>query len=306
MAAAPAKPFLKWAGGKTHLLDSLRTVYPAGLGDTVCKYAEPFVGGGAVLFDLLAAYRMKQVYIGDSSPQLINAYLAVRDHVEELVERLSPMEEIFHLLDSQARRAYYNAQRTRFNRRMAAGHPLGVEDAALLIFLNRTCFNGLYRVNRRGLFNVPMGAYRNPMICDGDNLRACSALLQGVEIVCGDYQACAPFVDEHTFVYFDPPYRPLSPTSSFTAYTSQSFNDGDQEALARFARELAGRGALVALSNSDPRSVCPEDDFLERIYDGFTIKRVQAARMINSKAAARGAVSELLITSYPAPGGAGQ
>ncbi len=168
----------------------------------------------------------------------------------------------------------------------------------MLIFLNKTCFNGLYRVNRKGFYNVPMGAYKNPMICDEENLRAVSHKLQGVKIVCGDYKKSAEFVDNHTFVYFDPPYRPLTETSSFTAYTEDCFNDEKQRELARFVGSMNSAGAKIVVSNSDPKNTNPDDDFFDEIYSEQRIRRVEATRMINSNSDARGKIKELLISNF--------
>lgn len=292
-----ARPFLKWAGGKSQLLPEIRKVYPEGLGTTITRYAEPFLGGGAVLLDMLSTYRLEAVYASDTNGELINAYCCVRDRLEELLERLHRLEEDYLSLDSQARKDFYYRIRAQFNEG-ERGNKEDAERAALLLFLNRTCFNGLYRVNARGEFNVPAGAYKNPTICDEDNLRRVSGLLQGVELVCAPYTQVEEFADERTFLYADPPYRPLNQTSSFTAYTKNSFGDQEQRELAVFLKELAQRGVKVAASNSDPHNTDPQDDFFDELYAGCTLRRIAASRMINSDAAARGKVSELLITTY--------
>lgn len=292
-----ARPFLKWAGGKSQLLPEIRRVYPEGLGTTITRYAEPFLGGGAVLLDILSTYRLEAVYASDTNGELINAYCCVRDRLEELLERLHRLEEDYLSLDSQARKDFYYRIRAQFNEG-ERGNEEDAERAALLLFLNRTCFNGLYRVNARGEFNVPAGAYKNPTICDEDNLRRVSGLLQGVELVCAPYTQVEEFADERTFLYADPPYRPLNQTSSFTAYTKNSFGDQEQRELAVFLKELAQRGVKVAASNSDPHNTDPQDNFFDELYAGCTLRRIAASRMINSDAAARGKVSELLITTY--------
>lgn len=292
-----ARPFLKWAGGKSQLLPEIRRVYPEGLGTTITRYAEPFLGGGAVLLDILSTYRLEAVYASDTNGELINAYCCVRDRLEELLERLHRLEEDYLSLDSQARKDFYYRIRAQFNEG-ERGNKEDAERAALLLFLNRTCFNGLYRVNARGEFNVPAGAYKNPTICDEDNLRRVSGLLQGVELVCAPYTQVEEFADERTFLYADPPYRPLNQTSSFTAYTKNSFGDQEQRELAVFLKELAQRGVKVAASNSDPHNTDPQDDFFDELYAECTLRRIAASRMINSDAAARGKVSELLITTY--------
>lgn len=218
MGLMKAKPFLKWAGGKGQLLGEIERYYPFD-GGKITKYAEPFVGGGAVLFDILSRYRLDTVYISDINAELINTYSAIRDCPDQLIDLLIDMQSEYLSMDTDARREYYTSARSRFNKfkssTVKSGDP---ELAALMIFLNRTCFNGLYRVNKKGWFNVPMGSYKNPQICDEPNLRAVSEKLQDVEIVCGDYRQSADFIDEHTFAYFDPPYRPLTDTSNFTAY----------------------------------------------------------------------------------------
>ena len=292
-----ARPFLKWAGGKSQLLPEICRVYPEGLGTTITRYAEPFLGGGAVLLDILSTYRLEAVYASDTNEELINAYCCVRDRLEELLERLHQMETDYLSLDSQARKDFYYRIRAQFNEG-ERGNKEDAERAALLLFLNRTCFNGLYRVNARGEFNVPAGAYKNPTICDEDNLRRVSGLLQGVKLVCAPYTQVEEFADERTFLYADPPYRPLNQTSSFTAYTKNSFGDQEQRELAVFLKELARRGVKVAASNSDPHNTDPQDNFFDELYAGCTLRRIAASRMINSDAAARGKVSELLITTY--------
>lgn len=291
------RPFLKWAGGKSQLLPEIRKIYPEGLGDTITRYAEPFLGGGAVLLDILSTYHLEAVYASDTNGDLINAYRCVRDRLEELLERLHRLEADYLPLDSQARKDFYYRIRTQFNEE-ERGDEEAAERASLLIFLNRTCFNGLYRVNARGEFNVPAGAYKNPAICDEDNLRRVSELLQGVELVCAPYTKVRDFADGHTFLYADPPYRPLNQTSSFTAYTKNAFGDEEQRELALFLKELAGRGVKVAASNSDPHNTDPQDDFFDELYAGCTLRRIAASRMINSDPSARGKVSELLITTY--------
>lgn len=293
------KPFLKWAGGKGQLLREIEAYYP--FGPDITKYAEPFVGGGAVLFDILSRYDLEAVYISDINAELINTYRVVRDEIDGLIALLSRYQTEYPPLDTEARRAYYNRMRDRFNTlKTDCGTPESVEKAALMIFLNRTCFNGLYRVNRRGLFNVPVGDYARPLICDEENLRAASECLQPATIVCGDYRESAAFIDERTFVYFDPPYRPLTDTSSFTAYTELPFDDAQQIELAQFAEEMHRKGAKIVLSNSDPKNVCAEDDFFDSIYAPRQIRRVEAARMINRNSGARGKIHELLISNFEA------
>lgn len=292
------KPFLKWAGGKGQLLKEIEKYYPFE-NENITKYAEPFVGGGAVLFDILSKYDLKEIYISDINAELINTYRIIRNDIDVLVEMLYAMQNDFIPLDTDNRKAYYMQKRERFNDLKVNGDEnINIEKAALMIFLNKTCFNGLYRVNKKGLFNVPMGAYKNPLICDEKNLRAVSEKLQNVKIVCDDYKASADFIDENTFVYFDPPYRPITDTASFTAYTENLFNDEEQIELAHFVDDMHGKGAKIVISNSDPKNSNTEDDFFDNIYSAHKIKRVEATRMINCNSEARGKIKELLISNY--------
>ncbi len=292
------KPFLKWAGGKGQLLSEIEKYYPFA-GNRVTKYAEPFVGGGAVLFDILSKYNLETVYISDINFDLINAYTVVRDEVGELVNMLGQMQDEYVPMENEDRKAYYIKKRKRFNElKLSRDTSVSIERAALLIFLNKTCFNGLYRVNRKGLFNVPIGAYKNPLICDEAALCAVSEKLQKITIVCGDYRQSADFIDTQTFVYFDPPYRPLTKTSSFAAYTEDAFDDRQQIELSYFVREMAKTGAKIIVSNSDPKNSDPDDNFFDDIYAGWRIKRVEATRIINSKSEARGKIKELLISNF--------
>lgn len=291
------KPFLKWAGGKGQLLKEIEQYYP--FNDQITKYAEPFVGGGAVLFDILGKFDIKEVYISDINAELINAYRIIRDNVNELIAVLKTYQEEYIPLPAEERKVYYMEKRDRFNDLKVYGNKaVNIEKAVLMIFLNKTCFNGLYRVNKKGLFNVPMGAYKNPMICDEKNLREVSTKLQNVTIVCGDYRESEEFIDEHTFVYFDPPYRPLTDTASFTAYTENLFNDEEQINLARFVDAMHKKGAKIVVSNADPKNSNTEDDFFDNIYNAHKIKRVEATRMINCNSELRGKIKELLISNF--------
>ena len=292
------KPFLKWAGGKGQLLKEIERYYPFNSGE-ITKYAEPFVGGGAVLFDILNKHNLDEVYISDINAELINTYRIIRDDIDTLIEMLHAMQNDFVTLDTDNRKAYYMQKRERFNDLKVNGNEnVNIEKAALMIFLNKTCFNGLFRVNKKGLFNVPMGSYKKPLICDETNLRAVSEKLQKVAIVCGDYRGSADFIDENTFVYFDPPYRPITDTASFTAYTENLFDDEKQIELAKFVDEMNKKGAKIVVSNSDPKNSNTEDDFFDNIYSSHKIKRVEAKRMINCNSEARGKIKELLISNF--------
>lgn len=292
------KPFLKWAGGKGQLLHEIEKYYPF-VSKKITKYAEPFVGGGAVLFDVLSKFDLEEIYISDINKELINSYTIIRDNINSLIKTLSKIQSEYLPMDTDNRKVYYMEKRKKFNELKINGvESENVEKAALMIFLNRTCFNGLFRVNRKGEFNVPMGAYKNPIICDEDNLRAISEKLQKVKIVCGDYKESAKFIDKKTFVYFDPPYRPLSDTASFTAYTENLFNDKEQIELANFVNELNKKGAKIVVSNSDPKNTDENDNFFDDIYMSHKIKRVEATRMINCNRDARGKIKELLISNF--------
>ena len=292
-----AKPFLKWAGGKGQLLTEISKYYPFAEKKHIKKYAEPFVGGGAVLFDVLNKHTVDEVYISDINAELINTYITIRDNSEELISRLKTMESDYLAKDADARKKAYLEARARFNALKRSGiHD--TEAAALMIFLNRTCFNGLYRVNKAGDYNVPMGAYKNPQICNEDNLLAVSKKLQNANIVCGDYKDSASFIDDKTFVYFDPPYRPLTKTANFTSYTEQLFDDNKQLELANFVQDLDNKGALIVISNSDPKNTDENDNFFDDAYSKQNIRRVAANRMINRNSDARGKINELLITNF--------
>ena len=292
-----ARPFLKWAGGKSQLLKEISTLYPFSNNPNITKYAEPFVGGGAVLFDILNKYELNEVYISDINSELINTYTQIRDHLDLLLEILKQLENDYLALNDDERRAFYSAKRTRFNELKDRAESK-LESAALMIFLNKTCFNGLYRVNRKGGFNVPMGAYKNPLICDSHNLKAVSKKLQNVQIICGDYKDSDSFIDDKTFVYFDPPYRPLTSTSNFTSYTESLFNDKNQLELANFVQDLDNKGAKIVISNSDPKNTDENDNFFDDAYAKQTIKRISATRMINRNSEKRGRISELLISNF--------
>ena len=294
---AKVKPFIKWAGGKAQILDNIRLKYPDGLGKEINKYAEPFIGGGAVLFDILSNYSLSKVYISDINHELIHTYITIRDNIDELIVLLKTMEIKYQPASGEKRKSQYYSNRSRYNE-LIRGKTNTPELAALLIFLNRTCFNGLYRVNSKGEFNVPQGEYKNPCICDEDNLTAVSKVLKNIQIKCCDYKKSKSFIDKNTFAYFDPPYRPLTESSSFTSYTQDGFGDKEQIELARFIDTLSDAGAFVIASNSDPTNINKEDSFFDKLYEKHKILRISAARNINSAANKRGRINELLIASY--------
>lgn len=288
------KPFVKWVGGKGQLIEEIEKMLPSDGEKVLTKYAEPMVGGGALLFNVLSRYQFDELYISDINPELINAYIAIKQNVEALIKRLNEMQMTFLPIDENGRKYYYYNVRDKFNT-VKLSDSTSAEKAAYFIFLNKTCFNGLYRVNRKGLFNVPMGSYKNPTICDADNLRNIHEALQNVTIVCGDYSQSQSFIDSETFVYLDPPYRPISETSAFTSYNSDAFDDNEQIRLAKFIDEINAAGAKIVLSNSDPKNVNEEDNFFDNLYKNYKINRVEASRAINSKGDKRGKINELLI-----------
>ena len=299
-----ARPFLKWAGGKGQLLGQIGQHLPADLQEgRLTKYAEPFIGGGAVFFLIANDFDVREFFISDMNEDLILAYRTIQQQVEGLIERLDEIQRQYIGLNPDCRKRYFYEARRLFNQNRARiDRSSPSQDAALnvarLIFLNRTCFNGLYRVNLSGEFNVPFGNYNNPKICDAANLRSVSRAFQSAEIHYGDFTACRNFVDEQTFVYLDPPYRPISKTASFNSYSKNPFGDDEQTRLALFYRELDRAGAKLMLSNSDPQNEDPHDMFFEDIYAGFSIHKVLAKRAINSKGGKRGEITELLITNY--------
>ena len=289
------KPFIKWAGGKGKLLPQIRQMYPQGLGKTITKYAEPFVGGGAVLFDIISTYRLEQIYISDINKNLINTYNTVKNNHKELIEILSYIETQYLSLNADMQKKFYYLKRDEYNNMY---NTCNIQKAALLIFLNKTCFNGLYRVNKNNMFNVPAGKYKNPKIYSIENISAISEALKYIDIIAESYTNVYEFADEKTFIYFDPPYRPLTNTSSFTAYTDNNFGDKMQISLAEFIEKIEKKGTYILLSNSDPHNIDNSDMFFDNLYCKKKINRIYAPRMINSKGNNRDYISELLISNY--------
>ena len=290
-----ARPFIKWVGGKTQLLDEVRKSLPRDFASRQnITYVEPFVGGGAVMFWILQAYpNIERAVINDINQELICTYRVIKESVEKLIPELTHIQDEYIHLGADDRKTYFMEKRARFNTKQTNS----LETAALFIFLNRTCFNGLYRVNSKGEFNVPHGKYVKPRICDANNLRACSVILQKVEILCGDFSQVGRFAGPNTLFYFDPPYKPITETSSFTSYSKDGFDDSEQIRLRDFCNQISKDHSLFVVSNSDPKEVNPKEDFFDSIYNHFIIKRVSAARMINSDASGRGAISELMISN---------
>lgn len=294
MSKVIAKPFIKWVGGKTQLLEEVKKSLPADMHmRNELTYIEPFVGGGAVLFWILQAYpNIKRAIINDINSELICTYRVIQNNVKDLICLLARIQEQYISLNTEERKEYFLEKRKLFNSKKCSD----VETAALFIFLNRTCFNGLYRVNSKGEFNVPHGKYTNPKICDKDNLIAVSRLLQRAEILCGDFEQTEIYAGENTIFYLDPPYKPLSETSSFTSYTKNGFNDEEQVRLRDFCTRISQQKAHFIASNSDPIEDAGTS-FFEQIYRQFKIKRVLATRLINVNSEKRGLVSEIMISN---------
>lgn len=296
MCKCVAKPFLKWAGGKGQLLDTFDKMFPQELIEGKIKtYIEPFVGGGAVLFHILQNYKIEKAQINDINKELINCFRCIKADVEEVIKTLSILEKEY--LSSENRNKYFYNVRERYNQIHLNGH-YDYEKCADFIFLNHTCFNGLYRVNKEGKFNVPHGKYKKPLICDKENLRLCSKLLQKVKINFGSYEQVLEKTDANTFLYFDPPYRPLLENNSFVSYDKAGFDDIDQIELSQNYRNLDKQNCLLMLSNSDPKNINENDNFFDDLYKNFNIERVYAKRMINCQANKRGNITEIVIMNY--------
>jgi DNA adenine methylase len=301
VVAAVARPFLKWVGGKTQLLSHIDLNLPAQLKTGRLAYFEPFLGGGSVFFHVAHRYPLERFIISDNNSDLILAYRTVQKHVNALIDVLSEIQSRFWDLSVSKRSELYYATRDAFNasRDDRSEDPaFKIERTAQLIFLNKTCFNGLYRVNAKGGFNVAFGRYDRPPICDPSNLLACSSVLQRANILLCDFGDVLDAVRGESFVYLDPPYRPISATSNFTSYSASTFSGADQERLAEYCIDLDKQGSLLMISNSDPKNIDPTDRYFEQTYPRFRITTLSANRMVNCKADRRGKISELLITNY--------
>lgn len=289
-----AKPFVKWAGGKTQLLSDIESLLPTDFHNRNITYVEPFVGGGSVLFWLLQHYpNIQHAVINDINAKLINVYRVIKAKPKKLISALRMLENEYLPTNHVERTAYFMEKRRRFN----DDELTNVEQAAIFIFLNRTCFNGLYRENSKGKFNVPHGKYVHPKICDEQTIMADSDLLQRVDILCGDFDATKRYANEDTLFYLDPPYKPLNSTSSFNTYVKEPFDDAEQVRLRNFCNEVSERGSLFVLSNSDVKGHDPKDNFFDNLYAAYNIQRVFATRMINSNTDKRGKLTELMISN---------
>ena len=293
-----AKPFLKWAGGKRQLLDEISSRFPDDFEDH-STYVEPFVGGGAVLFHLLEKKDFENVHIFDINPELTLCYEMLKTSAPKVWSKLKSMVKKYPPHDSNERSEEYYSIRTSWNKGVSKIHSMSetkkINRVAQTIFLNKTCFNGLFRVNSKGEFNVPIGSYKNPSFPSEQDLLEVQSALADVIIHLGSFEQCEELIDQNTFLYFDPPYRPLSETSHFVSYSKDQFDDEDQKKLAQFVQDVDQKGAKFILSNSDPKNTIEDDNFFDDLYDGFSIDRVLCNRAINSKASKRGPVTELLI-----------
>jgi DNA adenine methylase len=292
-----AKPFLKWAGGKTQLITEIKKNLPHAAIDKKFTYVEPFVGSGAVLFWILGEFsQLEKAVVNDINEDLINTYKTIQSEPKGLISILEILQNEYHSLENldDKKKEYYYQKRELFNNRQQSQ----TEHSALFVFLNKTCFNGLYRVNRKNEFNVPIGSYKKPTICDKSNILAVSEALQKVELLCGDFEQTINHTAKNTLFYFDPPYKPLSETSSFNSYAKDEFNDDEQIRLKNFCERLNTLGHNWILSNSDVKGKNKEDNFFDDLYSNFIIKRVDAKRSINANPEKRGLLKELLITNH--------
>ena len=296
------RPFLKWAGGKRQLLSEIEERLPENLED-YDTYVEPFIGGGAVMFHILHNHNFEQVIALDINAELILCYKTLQSDVKKVIAELKKLRDRYPGHDQQEeRKTFFYAVRSDWNASIGDVFLLKkteqIKRTAQTIFLNRTCFNGLFRVNSKGHFNVPIGSYKNPLILDEENLLNVSKRIQNVQFHHAEYSHVLHFLGKKTFVYFDPPYRPLTTSSSFTAYSKSGFNDDNQEQLAKLCRQLDKNGVQFMLSNSDPKNADEKDLFFDDLYDGFRIGRVEANRAINSKGSGRGKITEILVQNY--------
>ncbi len=303
-----ARPFLKWAGGKKQVVNFIENNLPKYIKESgvIDKYFEPFLGGGAVFFYLVSNYDIKYAYLGDLNKELILTYHVVQNAPDDLIEELKTFSKEFLPKSTDERKEYYYDVRNEFNNNLenfdySKFSKDQIIRASQMIFLNRTCFNGLYRVNKSGKFNVPIGSYKNPRICDADNLLKVSEVLQDVKIVCDDYAKSEEEIDENSFVYLDPPYLPIK-HNSFTNYDSSGFGEKEQVELSNFCKRIDDNNAKFILSNSDPKNTDKENNFFEEHYDldknRFNYERIDVRRAINSDKNKRGYIKELLIYNY--------
>ena len=295
-----AKPFIRWAGGKSGLLDQFKVFYPRELkAGEITTYIEPFLGGGAVLIDILQNYNVKSVFAFDINIDLINCYNVIKNNVEELIKELQVKQNEYSQLNQEEQKKYFFEIRKEYNSYRITAEETSIKRAVEFILLNKLCFSGLYRVNKKGEFNNSFNSAKSIKI-DEANFRQLSQLFQNVTFIAGDYAESKKYIDQNTFIYFDPPYRPLLKTSGFTKYTKEGFTDNDQIKLCEFYKSLDNKNIKLMLSNSDPKNEDMTDNFFEELYKDFYINKVLVSRKINSKAKKNGKITELLITNYKA------
>ena len=300
-----SKPFLKWAGGKGQLVEEFEKRLPQKVKKkrVISTYVEPFLGGGAMFFYLRNKFRIKKAFLFDINADLIVAYSVVKNDPKILIEELCELQEIYFKKSPEERKKFYYEIRDIYNKQLNFfdfDHYSSewIQRAKYLIFLNKTCFNGLYRLNKKREFNVPFGKYKNPKICDKDNLINASKALKVATIFNDDFEKSAEYIEKETFVYLDPPYRPLSKTANFTSYTANGFSDYDQKRLFRFFKRMDKKGAFLLLSNSDPKNLDPNDNFFDDLYKDFYIERVFAKRSISCDPKKRGHITEIIVRNY--------
>lgn len=305
-----ARPFLKWAGGKKQVINCIDKILPQEIKDSeaIENYFEPFLGGGAIFFHLVNKYTVNNAYLADINKELILTWRVIQNKPKKLISRLEKLSNSYlELSQDERKKFYYDIRDEKFNKNLKGFDytKLGEDQivrASQMIFLNRTCFNGLYRVNKSGKFNVPMGKYKNPSICDKENILKVHKKLKGVNIVCEDYHKSAISVDENSFFYLDPPYLPIKKTS-FTSYDSSGFGIKEQIELSKFCKKLDENDVKFILSNSDPKNHDPNCDFFKNAYGNLGLsvcnhKKIEVRRSINSKGHKRGPINELLIYNY--------
>lgn len=299
-----AKPFIKWAGGKSQLLTQLDDALPTNIKETktIERYIEPFVGGGAFFFFLKSKYNVKKAYLLDINPDLILCYQVIKSNRNKLIQELRKLSVDFKKLSPSERKEFYYTIRKEFNKTKIFVHTSKISStlirrAAQVIFLNKTCYNGLFRQNKKGEFNVPYGNYKNPKICDKENLVNVSELLKNTAIINDDFSSIDRYCKDDTLVYFDPPYLPISKTSNFTNYSKDNFTYSDHRRLAKKFNELSNKSLFLLLSNSNPKNYNAEHS-LEKLYKKFTITFAEAKRNINCIGERRGKIPEAIITNY--------
>ncbi len=286
------------------MLNQFKNFFPEDLKNGKIKYYyEPFLGSGAVFFFIAQNYPIKKAFLSDINEELILTYNAVKNDVSTLIKNLKKLKRDYYSLNEKYQELFFYKHRDTYNKEKSkidftAYSKEWVVRAAQMIFLNKTCFNGLFSLNRKGEFNVPFGRYKNPGILNEENLLLASEVLKIAEISLTDFELIQEYITHDFFVYFDPPYRPISKTSSFTSYSKHEFNDKDQKRLAKLFKELGINGNKLMLSNSDPHNENSSDNFFENHYSDFMIEKVKASRMINCKGDKRGAINELIITNY--------